>query len=260
MSSSELWQRILAAPADADLKAQYAAALAAAGDPRAEMFSAAAEYTHLVYTMDDEGAKALLGRLGPLQARFSAEFASLAVPWNGQVKLIMGWPCDLTIAAADFVRHAAEIVATLPIRHLTLTAISESPALFELAQLDQIASLDGSHQRWSDDAVGALANSGHLRSLRWLNLSKCRITEAQIDILAAAPALRAVEMLDLSDNRARDLAGEMWSDWSGPIPPQSSALSRFGSQLESRHGYILWLHSAERYWNLPLARPSRYDF
>ena len=189
-----------------------------------------------------------------------SELASLAVPWNGQITLVTGRPCELTIAAADFVRHAAEIVAALPIRHLNLTAISESPAVFEVVQLDQIASLDGSHQRWSDDAIGALASSAHCGALRWLDLSKCRITETQIDVLAASPALRMVAMLDLSGNRARDLAGEIWSDWYGAMPPQSSALSRFGSQLESRYGYIPWLHSAEHYWNRPLARPSRYEF
>ena len=199
-------------------------------------------------------------RLGVLQTSFSAEFGSLAVPWNGQIKLIMGWPSDLTIAAADFVNHAIEIVATLPLRHLNLTAISESPAVFEVAQLDQIASLDGSRQRWSDDAIAALANSGRLDALRWLDLSNCRITETQIDVLAGSPALRTVAVLDLSHNRAGNLEGEIWSDWYGAMPPQSSALSRFGSQLESRHGPILWLHAAERYRNSPLARPSRYDF
>jgi hypothetical protein len=261
MSQAELWQRILAAPADLDLKMQYAAALTAAGDPRAEMFSAAAEYERLVYLGDDEGAKTLLRRLGTLQAEFSAEFASLAVPWNGQITLVMGWPCELTITAAGFVSHAAEIVATLPIRHLNLTAISDLPAVFEVTQLEQIATLDGSRQRWSDDAIGALANSRHLGALRWLNLSQGRITEAQIKLLAASPALRVVKVLDLSFNRGRDPTDSVSysTDWqTGAITLESIQLPRFGTQLESHHGRIPWLHVVETFWNR--YPPSRYDF
>jgi hypothetical protein len=261
MSPAELWQRICAAPADPDLKTQYAAALAAAGDPRAEMFSAAAEYERLVSIGDDEGAKALRRRLGALQAEFSAEFASLAIPWNGQIELIMGWPCELTITAADFISHAAKIVATLPIRHLNLTAINDSAAVFEVAQLDQIATLDGSRQRWSDEAIGALANSRHLGALRWLNLSQGHITEAQIEVLAASPALRVVRVLDLSFNRGRDPTDSVSysTDWqTGAIIPESIQLPRFGSQLESRHGRIPWLHVVDTFWNR--YPPSRYSF
>jgi hypothetical protein len=263
MSPSKLWQRILAAPADPDLKTQYAAALIAAGDdPRAEVFSVDAEYERLLSNGDIKGARALESRLNALDAGCGAEFASLSVPWNGQIRVVRGWPCELTITAADFFNHAAEIVATLPIRHLNLTAISELPAVFEVTQLDQIASLDGSRQRWSDDAIGALANSRHVGALRWLNLSHCRITEAQIELLAASAGLRVVVMLDLSDNRARDpvdAAAGYGSDWqTGAIIPESIYVPRFGSQLESCHGRIPWLHTLQCY--LDRYPPSRYSF
>ena len=36
--------------------------------------------------------------------------------------------------ARDFLRQATEIVATLPLRHLNLKAVSEAPEIFELEQ------------------------------------------------------------------------------------------------------------------------------
>lgn len=262
MNPSDLWQRILTAPADADLKTQYLEALTEAGDWRAEIFSLAAEYKRLRSGSYLDHAAALKPRLDDLIARRRAEFAARSDGWPGEIQFVVGWPIELTIKAADFARNAAEIVATVPVRHLNLQAVSEFPAVFDAPQFDQIASLDGSRQTWSDDAIGALAHSPRLSALRWLDLSHDGITEAHVEELAASSALRALEMLDVSNNPTRDpvdASAGYGTDWmTNTIVPESVTLPEFGRELEARHGPITWLHGLANF--MEAYPPSRYRF
>jgi hypothetical protein len=190
------------------------------------------------------------------------DFAPLSAAWGGVIHFIGGWPIEITIEAEAFARQAAEIVATIPLRHLDLTSIRAFPAVFDVSQLEQIASLDGSRQTWSDEALHALVGSPHVDALRWLNLSQCSITKEQVETLAASEALRTVEIIDLSDNPTPDpcdASTGYGTDWmSGRIVPESIHLPEFGAQLEARFGKIRWLNPLWNYFNdYP---PSRYSF
>ncbi len=204
MNPVELWQRILTTPADAGLKTQYVAALTEAGDRRADVFALAAEYKRLRDGSYIDAAQELKPCLDALIADWRADFAPRTDAWPGEIQFVLGWPIELTMKAADFARHAEDIVATVPVRHLNLNDVSELPAVFDVPRFGQIASLDGSKQIWSDDAIRALARSSRLGALRWLDLSHGGITEAQVEILAASAALRGLQMLDLSNNPTRD--------------------------------------------------------
>lgn len=262
-----MWTRILAAPADADLKARYVAALVAENDWRGELYTLCGEYDQVRvagYTDPAAANKAqeIKARLDSLFARMRDDFAPLSATWGGMIHFIGGWPIEITIAAGAFAHQAAEIVATIPLRHLNITSIRALPAVFDVPQLEQIASLDASRQTWSDEALHALAGSPHLDALRWLNLSQCSITKEQVDVLAASEALRTVELLDLSDNPTPDpcdASTGSGTDWmSGGIVPESIQLPEFGAQLEARFGTIRWLNPLWNYGDdYP---PSRYSF
>ena len=224
--------------------------------------SLAADYKRLRSGSYIDAANALKPRLDALLARWRADFSPRTNAWPGEIQFVIGWPIELTIKAADFARNAAEIVATLPVRHLNLKDISEFSGVFDVPQFGQIASLDGSKQAWSDDAIRALAGSPRLGALRWLDLSRGEITEAQVEILAASSALKDLEMLDLSNNPTRDpVDGSAGSDrdWmTGQVVLESVYLPEFGTELEARHGKITWLHAL---WNfLEDYPPSRYHF
>ncbi len=243
---ADLWAQILAAPDDHALKAQYAEALAQAGDWRAPVLRIAAETE--VHRLDI--------------ANWQSNFKAPAARWPAEVKFIRGWPSEITIEARTFIQHAAEIVAVLPLRHLDLKAVSEAPEVFALAQFGQIASLDGSHQRWSAEAIAALANSPHLRSLRWLDLSYTQITNAEVEILAASEYLRHLEHVDVNHNRCRnpvDAHAGYGTDWmTNTIVPESIYLPKFGLELEKRYGRINWLHALGNW--MEQHPPSRYQF
>lgn len=265
--AAALWKRVLAAPADPDRKAAYVAALAADHNPRGEMYTLAVDYEKLRvagYTDPAAAAKAVAikPRLDALYALTLDDFASTAAAWGAMIHLIGGWPIELTIDAEAFAHQAAEIVATIPVRHLDLTAIREYPAVFDVPQFGQIASLDGSRQSWDDAALSALANSTHVGALRWLNLSQCSISAAQVDLLAASSVLRTVEFLDLSDNPApdpSDASAGYGTDWlTNSIVPESVNVPEFGWQLQQKYGTIRWLNPLWNYMrDYP---PSRYSF
>jgi hypothetical protein len=257
-----VWQRILASPADADLKTRYVDELIAAGSGRAQLFAAAAEYQRLRSGSYIDAAAALKPRVDALIADWRAELAPRTGAWHAEIDFVMGWPIELTVSAAGFARHAAEIVATLPIRHLNLTAIGEFPDVFAVPQFEQIASVDGSRQEWSDDAIRALAYSPRLTALRWVDLSRGGITEAQVEVLAASSGLKSLAMLDLSNNPTRDpvdASAGYGTDWmTNRIVLESVNLPEFGAELEARHGAIGWLHGLLNY--MEAYPPSRYSF
>lgn len=260
MNPSTLWQQILAAPGDKDLKAQYVRALERTKDPRAEVFRRAESVLRfpIYYVQHDEMVRLYECSLSD----WRAEVDTTSAPWRAEVHFVSGWPIEITLDAADFCRHAADIVATLPIRHLNLRAVEEAPEVFSVAGFGQMASLSGWGHSWSDSAVTALANSPHLGSLRWVDLSETGITDAEVEILAASPHLREVVYLNLGDNPCRDpadaAAGCGVDGVTGQIVPESIWLPDFGRELEARYGRIEWLHSLDNY--LERHPPGRYIF
>jgi len=263
MNSADLWQRILAAPADAGLKAQYVDALEQAGDRRAKVFALSALYERLSADWSfKENAALLKPDRDAALGDWRTDFDLRAAEWPGRIEFVDAWPIELTIDAAAFARQAGAIVATIPLRHLNLTAIDDGHGVFDLPQLDQIASIDGSKQPWSDAALSALASSTHVGALRWLDLSNADISESQVEILAASPALKAVAYLNLSNNPTRDpvdASAGYGTDWqTGRIILESVFLPAFGAELQARHGKIGWLNGLSNYLNnYP---PSRYSF
>ena len=245
MNPTEAWQQLLAAPGDQALKAQYVQALAAIGDERADLFSLAADIAKFRVSYPKR-ADALRPRYERLFADWRVGFESAAKAWQAEVTFVIGWPSELTLTAQDFVRHAAAIVTTMPLRHLNLRAVSDTPEVFSGPAMDQIASLDASNQSWSDEAVHALAVAPRLRSLRWLDLRRSRLTDQRVEILAGSSSLRMLDQIDLRDNPCRDpvdaAAGYGFDPCTGEIANGSVWLPEFGKELESRHGEIPWLH------------------
>ena len=83
-----------------------------------------------------------------------------------------------------------------------------------------------------------------------------------MEILAASPALKAVEYLNLENNPTRDpvdAAAGYGTDWrTNRIVPESIGVPAFGAELEARHGKIRWLNGL---WNFfEDYPPSRYSF
>lgn len=260
-TASEIWQQILAAPADKSLRVPYVEALERENDERARVFRLAEIVEQKYYGSTDRNLKAVQEFQAERQ-RWQATLGPGAQSWNAEVRFGQGWPIEMTIAARDFAAHAAAILRTLPIRHLNLKAVLETPEVFEVPEMERIASIAAGEQPWSGEAIHRLANSPYLQSLRWLNLARCNIQEAQVHVLATSQPLRQLEYLELYGNPtcdpvdAADGYGIDGAD--GHIVRESIGMPEFGRELEAQYGRIEWLHPVENF--LDSYVPSRYWF
>jgi uncharacterized protein (TIGR02996 family) len=140
-----------------------------------------------------------------------------------------GFVDEVKVEARQFVRHAHEIFAAAPVRHVhlldvsdNLSAVMQSPYLGRLAALTVFASHLGeplaravarseyvaglrrltlTRNRFGDDAAEQLARSPHLTALEDLDLGENEIGESGARALAAAPAWANLRRLELRDNR-----------------------------------------------------------
>ena len=127
MSSIDLWPQVLAAPNDAELRAQYVDALFKEGDRRAEPFLVGAEIERRKRNREGHLTQALAKHYEQLTRIAAQEFAGFLEHWRAKLTFVFGWPSEITISAAEFIRHAAEIAATIPLRHLNLLSINDAP-------------------------------------------------------------------------------------------------------------------------------------
>lgn len=261
MNSTEAWAEVLATPNDKQVRAGYVDALVEEGDRRAEPMLVGAEIERRIQNAESYLTADLAKHCEQLTQVAAAEFASSLERWGAKLKFVYGWPSEITISAADFVRNAAEIVATIPLRHLNLLLVNLATEVFHVPQFSQIVSLHGGGQVWSNKSVYALIASPYLGALRWLDLSKTGLGDKQIDMLAAAPSLRGLAQIDLTQNNGRDpvdaAAGCGYDGITGGMVLESVYLPPFGLELESKYGRIQWLNVLATYAKFPL---DRYQF
>lgn len=258
MSSADLWPQVLAAPNDAELRARYLDALLQEGDRRAEPFLVGAEIERRKQNRESHRIQALAKHLEQLTRIAAEEFAVSLERWRAKLTFVYGWPSEITITSADFLLHAAEIVATIPLRHLNLLSVNEGRAVFNVPQFSQIVSLQGGGQVWSNKAINVLTTSPCLGALRWLDLSKTGLHDKQVEMLAAAANLRHLAQIDLTKNDCRDpvdaAAGAGYDGCTGALVLESVYLPPFGLELESKYGKIPWLNVLATYASFPLDR------
>jgi hypothetical protein len=175
----------------------------------------------------------------------------------------------VAIRAARFLEIADELYGLAPIRHLTLTYCKGLDhrdaglwkALLESPHLDRIRSIripvrafgmDNEYtelNRLTDADVELLAASPHLRGLAYLDLEDAdRLTVRAFDALAASPHLPALSFVRHDLHRYGRAASFTFGDFGKDVRELvDRPLARYAPELEARHGRIAWLHPVESY-------------
>lgn len=176
----------------------------------------------------------------------------------------------VTMKAHRFLELAEELYAAAPIRHLTLTYVKGFnhdddglwAAVLASPHLDRIRSLRlpvRMHEvdrgnvtemnRLTDADVERLAASTHLRGLRYLDLEDQRdLTIGAFDALARSEQLPELSAVRHDINRYVHPGAFSF----GTVGAQERQLVRrplagYRAELEAKHGYRHWLHVAEHY-------------
>src|SRR5437763_148943 len=112
-----------------------------------------------------------------------------------------GFVEEIKIDARQYLRHAHELFAAGPIRHLHVHDIGSSlQAVFQSSYLGRLRALTVYAQHVGERLARAIARSAHLSELRALNLGRNRLGNEAAEQLAAAAGLSNLEELDLSEN------------------------------------------------------------
>ena len=171
--------------------------------------------------------------------------------------------------ASHFLELADELYSLAPIRHLTLTyckgldhkdgglwkALLESPHLDRIRSLKlpvRAFGLDNEHtelNRLTDADLELLAASTHLRGLAHLDLEdETHLTARAFDALAASPNLPALSFVGHDINRYGRAASFTFGDFGKHTRAlDDRPLPRYAPEIEARRGRVVWLHPVENY-------------
>ena len=197
-----------------------------------------------------------------LLARHEAEWTRLVAPYVQRRRdggpactFHRGLIAQATVDPEVFVEHGERLLATAPIRHVDFTpprpgVLPRLLANEALARLDSVGLVEAS---LDDDAVAAIAASPQLVGCLYLDLSLNRLGPAAFAAIAASPHLRQVLVVDRAQHVG--LAEEMtWHPGEVVVVQRSAGGTRVTLQpmrpeareLEARHGFLPWLHAANR--------------
>lgn len=179
------------------------------------------------------------------------EAQALEGGWSGPVKscvwikewdFVRGFVGSVTLDAARFLEHAAELFGRFPIRHVSLDGAADViDELAACAQLENLVGLELMRNHLGDRHVATLAASPNVRNLRWLSLGSNHIGLPGYEALCASPNLPELVKINLADNAAPNPTPH-WtsSDTDGyyvdPLPP-------IGVELERKYGRKRWLRA-----------------
>jgi hypothetical protein len=180
-----------------------------------------------------------------------------------------GFVEHVAMKASRFLELADELYSLAPIRHLTLTyckgldhrdtglwkALLESPHLDRIRSLKlpvRAFGLDNEHtelNRLTDADLELLAASTHLRGLAHLDLEdETHLTVRGFDALAASRNLPALSFVGHDINRYGRAGSFTFGDFGKATRELADRpLARYAPEIEARRGRVVWLHPVENY-------------
>ena len=145
----------------------------------------------------------------------------------------------IRISARGFLDRAAELFAVAPIQHVDLTGVRDvTEELFASPYLARLRSLSMDRCGLYDIHLQMLAASVGATNLGWLSVTNNNIDMDGIEAIPNSPYLKKLRYVDLEGNPVNP--GERVATESGVVI--ESWLPEPGKELESRHGYLPWLH------------------
>jgi hypothetical protein len=182
---------------------------------------------------------------------------------------VRGFVEHVAIKAHRFLEIADELYSLAPIRHLTLTyckgfdhkdeglwkALLESPHLDRIRSIKLPVRIFGQDNRYTelnrltDADIALLAESDHLRGLRYLNLDdQTRLTERAFEALAASTRLPALSFVGHDIHRYSAGIASPWGYLGSPTRELGDRpLHRYTPLIEAQHNRVAWLHPLEHY-------------
>lgn len=194
---SPLYQEILANPADRELRLVFADWLEENGDPRGELVRLQCQLEKM--ERSDTGYSRLRAKAGKLERRHGG-FGSLTKVAIAKTELRCGFVERVELTPSRWIKHAAEIVQTTPLRSLRLKGkCTRFLQIAKMPELAQLTSLELRQPKIDDAGLEAMVNSPHLAQVDSLDVHGTECSSA-CRILARSPLLSRLNTLEISDD------------------------------------------------------------
>lgn len=192
---SPLFQEILANPHDRELRLVFADWLEEQGDPRGELVRLQCQLENM--TRSETGYSRLRARAGKLERQHGG-FGDLKKVAIAKTELRGGFAERVELTPARWIKHAAEIIRTTPLRDLRLKGKSAKFAqIAEIPELSQLKALELRQPKIDNASLEALIKSPHLDGLESLGLHGTECTSIG-SVLSQSPLLSQLTTLELS--------------------------------------------------------------
>lgn len=207
---------------------------------RAEFIRIQIEISRLTNeALDNGGAYSLRYRESKLLDAYRANWLATVNGLADDFVFYRGFVELASLSARDFLNKAVQLFAAAPVRHLDLENVTAAAdELFASEHLKNIRSLRLDGCGLNDGHLQLLANSPNLSNLRWLSIKENRIGIGGAEALAASPHLKQLKFADFTGNPV-DPCEQVGID-SGAVV--ATWMPDEGKNLESRFGFIQWLH------------------
>lgn len=212
-------QRIRAYPDDdtprlifADWLEEQGGADPALGAARARLIRVQIALAHLTGEEAGRDSEAAVTRLAAEERELLAAYRTTwAAGFRGLasgLEFRRGFVEEVKVAARQFIRHAHEVFAAGPVRHVHLLDVGGSlPAVLQSPYLSRLRALTVFAQHAGEPLARSVSRCPHLSGLRSLHLGRNRLADDAAEPLASSPVLGNLEHLDLSENDLGETAG-----------------------------------------------------
>ena len=195
---SPLFQEILAHPHDRELRLVFADWLEEQGDPRGELVRLQCQLENM--TRSETGYSRLRARAGKLERQHGG-FGDLKKVTIAKTELRGGFVERVEVTPTRWIKHAAEIIRTTPLRDLRLKGKSAKFAqIAEMPELGQLSALELRQSKIDNAGLETLLTSPHLAGLECLGLHGTECTSIG-RVLSQSPLLTDLTTLELGGER-----------------------------------------------------------
>ena len=158
--------------------------------------------------------------------------------------VVRGFVALVELDADAFLANSGQLFALQPIQHADVTAAKPVFSAFcTTPALSHLRSLNLVQNQLDDHDARLLADSRHIRNLRWLDLSFNPIGMAGLEAFAASTNVPHLQFLGLRTPLIEDPVSRDSVDWDGTRHENPAPASQVA--VEAKYGRKQWLHPAE---------------
>jgi hypothetical protein len=193
------FKEVLEYPHSVSARKALIAELRASGDPRADFIEdhLRKDLHELPVARTSEILRRLRRDLKQSGHQWAGRIADLTSDYQYELGLVAG----VVITGATWLQHAAEIVRTAPILHLSLYGEVDLAAAAQMPQMAQMRTLAVSGgEHLNDDAAEAFARSPYILGLRVIDFAGGQMTARGLAALARSVAWDQLVSIDVTGN------------------------------------------------------------